>query len=347
MSLINKMLQDLDARGSQSDEAMQLSVKSVARIERRVPAPLVAVLLGGTLLLAGAGMFGWRYFQRPAPVAAAPARSAVTVLVPPAAAPVLMAAVPAAEPPPAAEVAVPPAAPEPKAAGTTPKQRPGANGKLAAAAKPAPARSAMPAGAASAPAAEGRQMNAQQRAENEYRRAVASLQEGRVAEATGALEQALRLDPRHEAARQTLVGLLIESKREDEAISQLQLGLALDPRQPSMAMLLARLQIEHGASGVDTMMRSLPYAAGNADYRAFLAGALQREQRHREAAEQYQAALRSAPQDAVWLMGLGISLQAEHRNADALDAFRKAKTSGTLSAELLAFVERKLQQLSR
>jgi MSHA biogenesis protein MshN len=112
-------------------------------------------------------------------------------------------------------------------------------------------------------------------------------------------------------------------------------------------MLLARLQIEHGESGIETLARTLPYAAGNGEYQALLAGALQRQQRHREAAEQYQAALRTQPQNPVWWMGLGISLQAEKRNAEALDAFRKAKASGTLSPELQGFVERKLGQLGR
>jgi MSHA biogenesis protein MshN len=174
-----------------------------------------------------------------------------------------------------------------------------------------------------------------------------SLQEGRVGEAIGTLELALQIEPKHDAARQTLVGLLIENKRGDEAMRQLQLGLTLDPRQPALAMLLARLQIERGASGIETLTRTLPYAAGNGDYQALLAGALQRQQRHREAAEQYQAALRTQPGNGVWWMGLGISLQAEKRNAEALEAFQKAKAVGTLSAELQAFVERRLVQLGR
>jgi MSHA biogenesis protein MshN len=195
--------------------------------------------------------------------------------------------------------------------------------------------------------AQGVQEAAPQRAEGEYRRALIALQDGRMTETVAALEQALRIDPGHEAARQTLVGLLIEAKRSDEAIRHLQAGLALDARQPALAMLLARLQIERGGSGIDTLTRTLPYAGNNADYHAFLAGALQREQRHREAAEQYQAALRSAPANGVWWMGLGMSLQAEKRNSEALEAFQRARASGTLSAELLAFVERRLQQLSR
>jgi MSHA biogenesis protein MshN len=195
--------------------------------------------------------------------------------------------------------------------------------------------------------AQGRQESGVQRAEGEYRHALNALQDGRMTEAVAALEQALKLDPGHEAARQTLVGLLIEAKRSDEAIRQLQAALALDARQPALAMLLARLQIERGASGIDTLTRTLPYAGNNADYHAFLAGALQREQRNREAAEQYQAALRVVPGNGVWWMGLGMSLQAEKRNAEALEAFQRARASGALSAELLAFVERRLQQLSR
>jgi MSHA biogenesis protein MshN len=195
--------------------------------------------------------------------------------------------------------------------------------------------------------AQGRQETGAQRAEGEYRRALANLQDGRMTETIAALEQALKYEPAHEAARQTLVGLLIEANRTDEAVRQLQLGLTLDARQPAMAMLLARLQIERGGSGIDTLLRTLPYAGNDPDYRAFLAGALARQQRHREAAEQYQQAVRANPGNGVWWMGLGISLQADKRNGEALDAFQKARASGGLAPELQSFVERRIQQLGR
>jgi MSHA biogenesis protein MshN len=183
--------------------------------------------------------------------------------------------------------------------------------------------------------------------ETAYRRALAQLTEGRVTDALEVLEQSLRLNPRHEGARQTIVGLYIEGKRGDDAMRHLQAALSLDPRQPDLAMLLARLQIERGGNGIDTLQRTLPAAAGQADYLAFLAGALERAGRHREAAEQYQAALRLKPQNGVWWMGLGVALQGDQRNDDAAEAFRRARASGSLSPELLAFVERRLQTLSR
>jgi MSHA biogenesis protein MshN len=44
-------------------------------------------------------------------------------------------------------------------------------------------------------------------------------------------------------------------------------------------------------------------------------------------------------------MGMGISLQADKRNAEAKVAFQRAKDSGRLTPELQTFVERRLQQL--
>jgi MSHA biogenesis protein MshN len=192
-----------------------------------------------------------------------------------------------------------------------------------------------------------KQSNPRQEAENEYRRALALVQDGRVTAGISALEQTLRLSPRHDAARQTLIGLLLESRRSDEAMQQLEQGLALDPAQTAMAMTLARLQVERGGPALQTLQRSLSNAQDNPDYQSFIAALLQREQRHKEAVEHYTSALRMNPKNGIWWMGLGISLQADQRLPEARMAFQKAKASGTLDGELPNFVDKKLQQLGR
>jgi len=226
---------------------------------------------------------------------------------------------------------------------------PRARGSKAPAGGPVGSSAATASGAAAAGGAGTGAMDAslspQQKAENEYRRALLKLQDARVSEAFAGLERALELYPRHEAARQTLVSLLLESGRNAEAIHHLALATSLDPRQGSMAMLLARLQLENGGNALETLQRSLPYAESNAEYRALIAGILQRASRHKEAVEHYQAAVRLQPDNSVWWMGLGISLQADKRNAEAKTAFRRAGESGRLAPELQAFVERRLQQL--
>ena len=192
-----------------------------------------------------------------------------------------------------------------------------------------------------------RQLTPQQQAESEYGKATALLNQGRLAEAREAFEAALRHSPGHLGARQALFGLLIEAKNYVEAERVLREGLQLNPGQTGFTMTLARLQVDRGntQAAIDILQKGMAYAQNNADYHAFLAALLQRQQRHNEAIEQYQAALNLKPQSGVWLMGLGISLQALNRNTEAQDAFRRAKASGNLNADLQAFVDQRLRQL--
>ena len=411
MSLINKMLQDLDARGGNGARAGASStVRPVSYGSRAAVSP--AAIGAGVLTLAvlGAGGFAaWKYFRGaqhggPAPAAVPAARTAAPQ-------PAARQNGPAGEAvgdegPPVVQGGIAPeahrgageqlarkmeernAAARRAAASGSKALEPGAAVERSAAAQrentarlpgqaatlqagkardtgtlragsPAQRPAAQVAGrkgtqAANAPdkgplaAGESAEtgLSSQQRAENEYRRALSKLQDARVSEALAGLEQAVYLYPRHEAARQTLVSLLIEGGRTQEAMRHLVFATNLDPRQAGMAMLLARLQLEHGGSALETLQRSLPYAESNADYRALLAGVLQRANRHKEAADHYQAAVRLQPGNAVWWMGMGISLQADKRNAEAKIAFQRARDSGRLAPELQTFVERRLQQLN-
>lgn len=348
MSLINKMLQDLDARGTPEGRADADGIRSVPERERGVSRALV---FGGAAGLTAATIaLGWVYLKRPAvppvlvsvastPAPAAPVPAPAPVLAPAAVAPAVPAPVPEAEP--VFQAAAAPAAARARPAELRRITTPAAQPAAAPVPKTAPA--------ASERIVDGKQVTPQQRVENTYRRALGQLEDGRVSEALAGLQQTLQLDPRHQGARETLVRLLLEAQRPDEAARQLQLSLALDPKQPAQAMMLARLQLDKtngGPAALDTLMRSLPYAADNGDYRAFLAGVLQREQRYREAAEQYQLALQTAPDNSVWWMGLGIALQADNHPAQARQAFERAKGLQTLSPQLQAFVERKLVQLA-
>ncbi len=194
-----------------------------------------------------------------------------------------------------------------------------------------------------------RELTVQQRAENEYRKATLLMQQGRQDEAIGTLEQALQLDGHHTAARQALISLLLDAKRQDEAMGKAREGLKLDSAQTGLAMILARLQLEKGdlKPAIETLERSQMHATEKTDYQSFLAALLQRDNRNREAAELYLRVLQRAPQNGVWWMGLGISLQAESRFSEAQEAFSRAKASSNLSPELMAFVESRLKQLQR
>lgn len=347
MSLINKMLQDLDARGSAPGAAAQPSLKTVAQRDN-APTLAVGAAVAVALLLAAGALYWWTQRSGPTifigPTVTAPVSSIRQ------APPDVIADVPQSSP--IIEVTAAPAqeqedapAPEPRRkAAVTPRVAPTATVRTVVAA-PRPAADAAP---RAQPVSEaGRQMTPRQRAESEYNRALSTLQDGRVGDAIAGFERAISIEPRHEAARQTLVGLLVEGGRKGPAMRVLQDGLQLDRRQPAMAMLLARLQIAGGTSGIDTLMRTLPYAQGNGEYHAFLAAALVNDERGREATEQYQAALRTAPGNGVWWMGLGMALQADKRDAEAGVAYDRAIQTASLTPPLRSFVERKIELLSR
>lgn len=223
--------------------------------------------------------------------------------------------------------------------------------------RPEPARPPVVVATAKSPAApaaskpeiqkEVRQPVPRDLADAEFRKATASLHQGRLAEAQDGFTAALNHFPGHHGARQALVGLLLDGKKYSETESVLQEGLALAPAQTGFAMTLARLQVERGdaAQAVATLKRGLDHAQGNAEYAAFLAASLQRQGRHEEAIEYFQAALRVKPAAGVWWLGIGISLQAANRSAEAQDAYRRARATNSLSPELSAFAEQRLRQL--
>jgi len=192
-----------------------------------------------------------------------------------------------------------------------------------------------------------REPTPRERAESEYRKAVALLRQKRADDSLQGFEAAIAHYPAHHPARQALVGLLLERKQYAEAERVLQEGLGVAPAQIGFAMTLARLQVnrEDGAGAVATLRAGLEYARGSADYQAFLGALLQRQGAHADAIEQYRAALRLRPQSGVWWLGLGISLQATGRVSDAQDAYRRARASTGLNPELAAFAEQRLKQL--
>ncbi|HEU0186831.1 MAG TPA: tetratricopeptide repeat protein [Gallionellaceae bacterium] len=171
-------------------------------------------------------------------------------------------------------------------------------------------------------------------------------QQGKYSEAIESYRTALLQEPDNDSARQAMVELLLKARRTADAERALQLGIKYNPKRSTYYMQLAHLQAGRNAlsQALDTLMKGLPNAKQQADYQAFIASLLQRLGRHPSAVVYYRQALALQPNSGEWLMGMGISLQAGQRGAEARDAFRKALATGTLSTQSQDFVEAQLKQ---
>jgi MSHA biogenesis protein MshN len=378
MSIINKMLRELDRRQAavaQAGQGLRAQIRAVAAPERGGGEWFWRVI--AMLMLLAAAWTIWVVYQlQPRSVATDLAQRAAEgsrrrALETPVTAPAPAPAQPATSSAPAAVAEAP-------AAAIVPAQKP-APEKLAAPIEllrlaltidtplaPRPAKAAAKPGAGApvmvAGESAGRTRTAPgtvrvekrdrvqapaDQAELEFRRAANLLNSGRVADAEHALIAALAADRAHQAARQTLIALYIEQRRIDDAQRHLQEGLHANPSYAPFAVALARIHVDRRnyEAALQTLEQAKVAGQGNADYHALRGAVLQRLTRHAEAADAYRQALNSGPQSGASWVGLGISLEALGSRPEAAEAFRRGIATGALAADVKGYAEQRLLYL--
>ena len=348
MSLINKMLRDLDARHAASGQTtMPGEVRPLPeRVKRSRGSRTLLMLLALLALGAAAGWQTQAYWlpQVQALLAPPPPPPVVKQQAPP----MIVLGLPSVSetlPPP--EPPVTPAAPAEVQNLKLDSSLPQVPGEAPPAAAKKPKAEPAPAKVAARVVIDKQQrlVGPQERAEAEYRKGLAAFKLGHATEAVAQFKSVLLEDPRHMAARQTLLAMLAEQKRWDEAQAVLNEGLELMPTQVGWAMALARIEVERGNSiaAWETLQKYMAIGEKNADYLGFAGVLLQRMQKPREASLRYQAALALKPNEGRWWLGLGLALEADGRAAEARNVFRRARSADGLTPEMLAVIEREMR----
>jgi MSHA biogenesis protein MshN len=347
MSVVNQMLRELDRRRASAAERADLP-----GMVRALPPPrpsFVRPALAGIALAAACGVAtaAWLTLGRDAPLGAkdatpAPAatvealpRETATQAEPPLKWSMLLETVPAGDPTPAGpRAASPDSSPSrqgaqgeahenlpPAALAGSARARPGGAQPRAEPAPPSPI-SELPAASAEAPWS------------NAPKNSSASAEPPpRAGEGQGRRHAASASEPAVE------LGEVVIDKRPAESAQP-------GARDAAAALRDARALAQRGEAGAaaELLRRHGASAAGNAEYRGLHAAVLQRLTLHAEAVVEYRAALRLAPDAAVWWLGLGISLESLGRAGEAREAFEHAR-AGKLSAELAAYADQRLSAL--
>ncbi|MDP2809829.1 MAG: tetratricopeptide repeat protein [Rhodocyclaceae bacterium] len=374
MSLVNKMLRDLDARRAGDGNRAALPAAVTPLAARREPGGISWLWLGTVLAAAGLAAAAWYGTQQGdsaapapvrltvAPVAAGPAAVAPAIAAPTIAAPAAPTAaepkepVGAGTPVPVTSVALPSlrmadalfAAPAvttdspPKAMEAPPK----ASERSTAASIPLrPPVKTLSAPAEASIDKQVRLPSPAERAETEYRRGILAQRQGNAEDAAGSYRAALEDYPEHAAARQTLAALLIEAKRFDEAEELLRKGAELAPVRLASTLAWARLKVERNqaTAALELLQKNAASGERSAEYQAFTGALLNRAGRAQEAVERYQAATRLAPNEGRWWAGLGIALDAAGKSLEAREVYQKARALPGLPVDLAQHIEQRLR----
>jgi MSHA biogenesis protein MshN len=346
MSVINKMLRDLDQRKS-AEPILHPGTASVPSQGLRARQPkkasrwiwLVWLLFGALLVVSGLVLW-WQ--TSPGTPDIAPLSTAVSAVKPavPASAPApVPASTPAAEP-----VAVAPALALPSAV-PVPVPVPATKPVAAASAMPHPAplpKVAPASVSASAPAL---------RLERALPAPAASQAATAPAAAKPAASVPRESNPQRQqlAAKDTLLNAqtMWNAGSREAAIDILQEAVASAERSATPAQLLpplvrelARMQLAESRPGAvwELLARLEPQLRNEADLWAVRANAAQRLGRHQDSLQSYMTALQSRPTEQRWLLGAAVSLAALGQTANAAEMADKARASGPISRDVLQYL---------
>lgn len=187
-------------------------------------------------------------------------------------------------------------------------------------------------------------------------RAEAEVAAARIARADGALQEADRHYanafahlPTYRDGLLEWAALQSELGRTNEAIDLIRNARKTAAGDSGLAMLHARLLERAGRidDAVQLLDRSGFSLSEAPDIHALAAAFLQRAGHHEMAIDRYEAIVKRYPGESRWWMGLGISLEAQARQTEALDVYRIALQTGELSRPTRRWVAARIEELGK
>jgi MSHA biogenesis protein MshN len=151
-----------------------------------------------------------------------------------------------------------------------------------------------------------------------------------------------------QAARDALgqAQALWNSGSQDNAVTALQAAVAVAERQDNAGLLvplvreLARMELARGHPGavLELLTRLEPQLADQPDLWAVRANVAQRLGRHQDSLLAYGVALQSRPTESRWLLGMAVSLAAMGQTSQASAMVDKARAVGPISPDVLQYL---------
>ena len=175
-----------------------------------------------------------------------------------------------------------------------------------------------------------------------------ALKSGQEDEAIDLLYRLLAEQPSNVGARKKLAAILFARNRMSEAESVLIEGVRLIPEELPMRLMLARLYFQQDKTQLafDSLGEDIVNAYLYPDFVSFRASLAEKFNRYELARQDYKSLVESQPDESRWWLGYAVSLERLNQNARALAAYETTSKIGQLPPEVLQFVNQRIHYLA-
>lgn len=171
-------------------------------------------------------------------------------------------------------------------------------------------------------------------------------EQGLLSESAVHWQKALTIDPNHIEVRRQLAALQFGRNKWQDALQVLTKGLELNPKAHELRVLAAKMlqKREQPQLALTLLQQAQPQVEGYLEYYQLKAQLAQQLSQWQAMAQSYQALAQAQPTQGRWWLGHGIASQQLGEIDTAVNAFKRAKTL-IQHAPTLDFIEQQLNLL--
>jgi Flp pilus assembly protein TadD len=181
-----------------------------------------------------------------------------------------------------------------------------------------------------------------------YQTGLEQLHRGELAAAARSFSSVLAINPTHTRARLQLIATLQRLKQPEQAARQMRQGLELLPENRVLRKEYARYLLDNRRidQAIELLRQSpVPAVADDVEYHALLAALLQESGQYSDAAAVYAGLLRVRKANAIWWLGLAISMDQIGNFEQAREGYRQALTLPGLDKNTREYIKNRLEVL--
>ncbi|WP_258239832.1 tetratricopeptide repeat protein [Pseudidiomarina homiensis] len=190
------------------------------------------------------------------------------------------------------------------------------------------------------------ELSAEELAEVKLKQAREAMQKGERQRAGSLFEQVIALAPEHVAARSELAAYWYGRGQISSALAVLEQGLELQPQQSRWQLLYAKILLEGGAYQrvIDALGQINPNAGEAADLYQLRAAAANEVGRYASAAADY-VVLAERTREGRWWLAAAVAFEDAQQSDAAMRSYQQALATDTLNADARNYAQQRLNTL--